>query len=204
MNFRKILLLTLALLLSQSISAASDVRYALIIGNSNYQHASLLTNPQNDSRDIASTLGDLDFEIILLQDATKKQIDSAVKKFLTLLKQEGGVGLFFYAGHGVQLHGDNYLLPVEVQTGSDTEIKKQSFNIADLLSGMRKIKTATNIIILDACRDNPFKALSKKVNTKLADVSNDRGLNLVEAPTVNAGLSKLNAPANTLIAFATA
>lgn len=184
-------------------SAASDARYALVIGNSEYHYASQLSNPVNDSADIAATLNELHFETTLLQNATKSQIENGVAKFLEKLKAEEGVGLFYYAGHGVQLQGDNYLVPVETQAGSDKQIQMQSYNIANLLSGMRKIKTATNIIILDACRDNPFKDVAQ-AGSRSAGPENTRGLKNKNIPKLDTGLSKLDAPSNTLIAFATA
>ena len=196
--------LLLALLLSfiSHAIAASDSRYALVIGNSSYQYAASLNNPKNDSSDIAEALKDIYFETTLLQEATKQQIEVAVNKFLTSL-EEGGTGLFYYAGHGVQFQGDNYLVPVETNVGTEMEIKRQSYNIANLLDGMRKIKTATNIIILDACRDNPFKNIAK-AGTRSATKIGNRGFVKIIIPELDTGLSKLDAPPNTLIAFATA
>ena len=145
-----------------SAIADSDSRHALIIGNSDYQYASPLKNPKNDSADIAEALEDLYFDTTLLQNANKAQIEEAITEFLEDLQDNGGVGLFYYAGHGIQLQGNNYLVPVETNTGTDIEIKHQSYNIANLLAGMRQIQTATNIIILDACRDNPFENVIAK------------------------------------------
>lgn len=199
----KISAIFLLFVFSFSLFAASDSRYALVIGNSDYQYASPLKNPKNDSSDIAAALEDLYFETTLLQNATKQQIEIEVEKFLTKLKEEQSVGLFYYAGHGVQLQGDNFLVPIETQAGTDQQIKNQSFNIANLLSGMRKIKTATNIIILDACRDNPFKSIAS-AGSRSAAPTNSRGLVNKNIPKLDTGLSKLNAPPNTLIAFATA
>ena len=202
-HFFKLSFLTLAIFNSPFALAVSDSRHALVIGNSIYQYASPLKNPGNDSKDIANALNALYFDTVLLQDATKSKIEKAVASFLAVLEKEGGVGLFYYAGHGVQLLGDNYLVPVETMLGTDVEIKKQSYNINNILSGMRKIKTATNIIILDACRDNPFK------NTVVASgrsvgKDNERGLINKNIPKLNTGLSKLDAPPNTIIAYATA
>ena len=196
-------LLLLLLLLGAEASAASDARYALVIGNSDYQYAAKLTNPKNDSADIAEALEDLHFDTRLLQNATKQQIETEVQKFIAFLELEEGVGLFYYAGHGVQLQGDNYLVPIETHAGSDEEIQGQSYNIANLLNSMRKIKTATNIIILDACRDNPFKTAGKE-GSRSAAPTGTRGLKNSTLAKQNTGLSKLDAPPNTLIAFATA
>ena len=185
------------------VSAATDSRFALVIGNSEYRYARPLVNPKNDSADIAEALKNLNFETTLLQNATKNQIETAVSRFLELLKRDGGVGLFYYAGHGVQLEGDNYLVPVETTAGTEQQIKRQSYNIARLLSGMRKIKTATNILILDACRNNPF-IHTDKAGTRSAGANDERGLVKINVPKLDTGLSKLDAPPNTLIAFATA
>jgi len=198
------LLLFPILFFTPQSNAASDGRYALVIGNSNYQYATKLPNPKNDSADIASTLEDLYFETTLLHDASKPQIEQAVKKFLRRLgRDDEGVGLFYYAGHGVQLQGDNYLVPVEVNVGTEQQIKHASFNIAHLLNGMRELNTATNIIIMDACRDNPFINIAKE-GTRSVDSGDSRGLVKVTIPELDTGLSKLDAPPNTLIAFATA
>ena len=192
------------LLISLVSYADSDDRFALVIGNSAYQHASVLKNPLNDSKDIAVALEDLYFETTLLQDATNQQIEIEINKFLLKLEKEKGVGLFYYAGHGVQLNGENYLVPVETHAGSDKEIQAQSFNISKLLNGMRKSKNATNIIILDACRDNPFKTGAVDGSRSVGDANGTRGLKRKDVPKLDTGLSKLDAPPNTLIAFATA
>ena len=192
----------LFLLACSSAIADSDSRHALIIGNSDYQYASPLKNPKNDSADIAEALEDLYFDTTLLQNANKAQIEEAITEFLEDLQDTGGVGLFYYAGHGIQLQGNNYLVPVETNTGTDIEIKHQSYNIANLLAGMRQIQTATNIIILDACRDNPFENVIAKNGSR--SVASDKGRGLKKVPDIDTGLSKLDAPPNTLIAFATA
>lgn len=205
MNFLKTTILLFVLLnYSLAANAASDDRYALVIGNSAYQHASVLKNPKNDSKDIAEALEDLYFETTLLLDATREQIEVEVNKFLKMLEEKKGVGLFYYAGHGVQLNGENYLVPIETQAGSDKEIQAQSFNISKLLSGMRKSKNATNIIILDACRDNPFKTGAITGSRSVGNAGDTRGLKRKDLPELDTGLSKLDAPPNTLIAFATA
>ena len=189
---------------SLAANAASAARYALVIGNSAYQYASALDNPKNDSADIARVLKDLFFETTLLHDASKKQIEQAVSRFLKQLENEDeSVGLFYYAGHGVQLQGDNYLVPVEVNVGTEQEIKHQSFNVALLLNGLRKVNTATNIIIMDACRDNPFSHIAKE-GRRSVNSGDGRGLVKINVPKLDTGLSKLDAPPNTLIAFATA
>ncbi len=191
----------------------SDKRYALVIGNSDYRYASQLNNPKNDSIDMANTLKSLYFETTLIQNATKIQIQNGIKKFISKLKKNGGVGLFYYAGHGVQFEGSNYLIPTDTKAGSELEIKSQSFDVSNLLNGLRTIGDATNIIILDACRDNPFKNAhpagarsGNKAGPKSRSVATEKNRSLIRIniPKLDSGLSKLDAPSNTLIAFATA
>ncbi len=186
-----------------AVQAVTNNRYALVIGNSNYKYATKLKNPKNDAIDLTETLRSLHFETTLIQNATNSKIKKSVIDFLSKLKETGGVGLFYYAGHGVQFEGSNYLVPVETRAGTEIEIKNQSFNISSLLNGMRNIKTATNIIILDACRDNPFK-YANQPGIRSRSVTPNRSLVRVSIPKLDSGLSKLNAPSNTLIAFATA
>lgn len=205
----KLFLWLVALILVQlyslsTVIAATDLRHALVIGNSNYQYATKLKNPKNDSADITEALINLNFKTTLLQNATKKQIRESISIFLTKLKKNGGVGLFYYAGHGVQFQGDNYLVPVETKVGTEREIQSQSFNIANLLNGMRNIKTTTNIIILDACRNNPFKHIAKIGSRSAVAGNTNRSLVRIRVPKFDSGLSKLDAPSNTFIAFATA
>jgi len=187
------------------VNAVTNNRYALVIGNSNYHYATKLKNPLNDSADLAETLTKLRFETTLVQNATNIKIKKSINNFLSKLKKTGGVGLFYYAGHGVQFEGSNYLIPIETKAGTEIEIKNQSFNISSLLNGMRKIKTATNIIILDACRDNPFKnAHQPGARSRSVATGKNRSLIRTAIPRLDSGLSKLDAPSNTLIAFATA
>jgi len=193
-----------AIIFVQEISTAyavSDERYALVIGNSQYQHATKLSNPTNDSADIKQVLDNLFFETTLLQNASNSQINEAINKFLEKLKNNrNSVGLFYYAGHGIQIKGENYLIAVDTDPDNQTDIGQQSFNISKLLNGMRKTKNTTNIIILDACRDNPFN----NKNQQVASTNQSRGLVRKSISDASSGLSKLDAPSNTIIAFATA
>ena len=173
-------------------------RIALVIGNSQYQHVATLQNPVNDARDMAATLRDLNFEVTLLRDASKLKMEQTVAAFIQSLG-DGDTGLFYYAGHGVQIEGDNYLVPIETLHGSEAAIKSQSFNISQLLSNMGHSHAQRNIIILDACRDNPFSGESSLYPEEKARALKKKGHSEIKS-----GLSKLNAPPNTLIAFATA
>jgi Caspase domain len=156
-------------------------RIALVIGNGAYQSAPL-PNPSNDAKDMAALLKDAGFEVVHRENASLKEMHLALREFGDKLKRES-LGLFYFAGHGVQVRGRNYLIPVDADIGREDEV---AFSALDLQAVMEKMDTArnhTNLIILDACRDNPF---SSKV--KLA----------------NAGLAQIDAPPGSFVAFATA
>lgn len=200
--FRLLSLLLVSLILS-SVVFANENKIALVIGNSDYKHAVPLKNPVNDALDMAKALKNLNFEVRLLTDANKSDIDRAAEEFVLKLVATKGVGMFFYAGHGSQLEGDNYLIPVDTYIEKETEIKDKGFNIAVLMSSMKKANNLANIIVLDACRDNPFTGGFHDNSRSLGENSDSRGLKN-KSIKLSSGLSKLDAPPNTILAFATA
>ncbi|WP_228051173.1 GUN4 domain-containing protein [Microcystis aeruginosa] len=157
-------------------------RIALVIGNENYQVGKLDT-PLNDATDMANALKELGFEVILLKDSSKRQMDDALDQFFTRINQ-GYVGLFYYAGHGMEVEGENYLIPVNAQIKAEKDVEYESMPLGKILGRMEDAGNRINIVILDACRDNPFRKFWR---------SSSRGLT---AP--------LQAASGTLIAFATA
>ena len=132
-------------------------RNALVIGNSAYPKAPL-TNPKNDASDVAEALRGAGFEVDVKLDASRTDMQDAIARFGARLKTKGGVGLFYFAGHGVQLDGENYLLPVDMQVASAEDIKRAGVSAANLVDAMAKNRSDLSIVILDACRDNPFPA----------------------------------------------
>lgn len=130
-------------------------KLALVIGNSEYQNVGKLNNPKNDANDIASVLHKLDFDVSTLVDADLLAIQKAVNTFLKSL-DEYAVGLFFYAGHGMQIDGKNYLAPVDLELSDKSKTIVSCFCLDTLLHGVSSYKGKTFICILDACRDNPF------------------------------------------------
>jgi len=147
-------------------------KIALIIGNSAYK-SSGLKNPGNDAHDISSKLEKYVFEVIKLINADKQQIKEAIRKFGDKLSQDWNtLGLFFFADHGCQVKGINYLVPVGVEIKAEDEIEYQAVDVGFILSKMESAGNRVNILILDACKDNPFSS-SRSTN---------RGLTVVEAP----------------------
>lgn len=178
------LLLLLMLLPWNSLLADShaDSRLALIIGNSNYDE-SPLANPLNDAADMASTLEDLGFEVMLRTDTDRREMANAIREFGRRLKGQRGIGLFYYAGHGVQLDQRNYLIPVNAQLQEEDEIPYESIDVSSVLAKMESAGNSLNILILDACRSNPFPQRFRGSSR---------------------GLARTDAPVGSLVVYATA
>ncbi|TPN85034.1 peptidase c14 caspase catalytic subunit p20 [Mesorhizobium sp. CU2] len=178
-----------ALVLLLTLTAASaERRVALVLGNSQYQHAAPLANPARDAQAMADRLKDLGFEVVSGFDLTKQQTQTTVAQFA---KQVRGaeVALFFYAGHGLQVSGKNYLLPVDAALEDETSLDFEAVSVDFILRQMSR-ETSIRLVFLDACRDNPLAdVLAKTAGIKGASSG------LAEIPIENGG-------AGTLVAFA--
>lgn len=160
-------------------------RTALIIGNSKYKYVSPLDNPSNDAEDMSNTLTALGFDVILKLNETKESIESSISQFGKKLEQNKGLGLFFYAGHGIQIGGENYIIPVDAKIERQKDVKYKAISVDQILDEMRFANNGLNVVILDACRDNPLPRSFSR--------SSKKGLATIE-----------DAPSGSLIAFATA
>jgi hypothetical protein len=156
---------------------------ALVIGNAEYENGGVLRNPVNDARDIAFKLSTYGFSVTLLKDGTSKQMDKMVKSFRAAL-EGSDVGLFFFAGHGMQIDGENYLLAVDTDTETEDDAKHDSLPLNKVISTLDKSDAVTKIVILDACRNNPWE----RAWTRTA---------------VARGLASVYAPKGTIIGFST-
>jgi uncharacterized caspase-like protein len=164
------LILFLLTLINPSVSSvATEQRIALVIGNSAYSSGPL-KNPVYDATEIAAALTDLGFVVILKKNAGHREMEEAVDDFGNRLKR-GGVGLFYYAGHGIQVGGVNYLIPIDASIKKESDIKYQSLDANKILDEMANANNGFNIVILDACRDNPFARSFRNVSRGLAIVS---------------------------------
>lgn len=159
----------------------TDARIALVIGNANYASAPL-KNPVNDATDMAAALRAVGFQVTLGTDWTKRQMEDAIRAFGAKLRA-GGTGLFYFAGHGVQVRGRNYLVPVGFAIGSESEVEYEAVDAGRVLGQMEDAGNSVNIVILDACRNNPF----------------GRGFRSAEQ-----GLAQVTAPNGSFVAYATA
>jgi len=140
-------------------------RLALVIGNSNYKSAPL-KNPRNDAHAMAEALRKLNFEVIEVLDGDKKTMKEALRSFSDQLEKYKGVGLFYYAGHGIQVKGENYLVPVHHDIKEEYDVPDEAINVNTVLAYMESSGTRMNIVILDACRDNPFFTRSTRSSTR--------------------------------------
>ena len=150
------------------LDAATEKRIALVIGNSAYSSGPL-KNPVNDATDMAAMLKKLGFTVTLKKNAKLQEMDEAIEELGNKLKR-GGVGLFFYAGHGVQVNGANYLLPIGAKINKEADIKYQAVDANKILDEMATANNGLNIVILDACRDNPFARSFRNASRGLAIV----------------------------------
>ncbi|TGV14991.1 hypothetical protein EN816_05960 [Mesorhizobium sp. M8A.F.Ca.ET.173.01.1.1] len=170
-------------------------RVALVIGNSNYVHAVTLPNPANDARLIASTLRDAGFEVIEGVDQDNAGMHSLISRF-TEQAYDADLAVIFYAGHGMQVDGKNYLIPVDADLTSPAYLKTRTIQIDDFMAALPP-DPAIGVIILDACRDNPLARTLAASLPKSRSTSLGTGLAPVEARSDGVGTGGL------LIAYAT-
>jgi uncharacterized caspase-like protein len=171
---------------AQSAGLQRLPKLALVIGNSAYLSASPLRNPRNDARALASALQGLGFETTVLLDAPRAAVHAAVGSYTAALQRRKCVGLFFFAGHGVQLAWKNYLLPVDARVATARDVQEQGVELNTLMEGLSRAANPMNIVLLDACRDNPFGDFKPEA----------RGLSQMDAP-LNSILGYATSPGNT-------
>jgi hypothetical protein len=153
----RVLLLLLLLLAAGVAWVAAAPKFALVIGNSQYDSLGALKNPVNDASDMAAALKRLGFEVDLLTDAELPDMESAVLRLKNRLSiSAAATGLFFYAGHGVQSAGVNYLIPVRANISDEAFLKTKALAAQTVLDLMQDAGNTLNLVFLDACRDNPF------------------------------------------------
>jgi formylglycine-generating enzyme required for sulfatase activity len=180
----RLILVLLILAVIPSSPALAERRLALVMGNAAYGGNNALDNPVNDAKDIAAVLRQVGFEVTEVPNANLRKMKEAIQSFGEKLKQ-GGVGLFYFSGHGVQYAGENYLIPIGA-TETITAVGHFQYEAVPagyVLATMEDAKNAVNIVILDACRDNPFKSLFRGPGSE--------------------GLAPMPVPSGSLIAYST-
>ncbi|HEY0819738.1 MAG TPA: caspase family protein [Rhizobacter sp.] len=181
MRLRTRLALSMAgLVVSAHAQAPSELRVALVIGNAAYAVAPLV-NPVNDARAMSNTLKGMGFSVVEVRDARKAEMERAIGQVRDRLKDRRGVGLLYYAGHGLQLDWRNYMVPVDAKLANAADVRQQAVDVQQVVDAFRTAGNRMNIVVLDACRDNPFGSSAS-----------------------GKGLAQMDAPPGTLLAFATA
>lgn len=192
MKALKVILLALAFIAFQAHAAQRNLavtksgaqaqkRVALVIGNAAYKGASPLRNPVNDAKAMSNALNGLGFDVIEVTDATQKEMNRAITAFGSKLNAETAA-LFFYAGHGMQVRGRNYIIPVDAQIETEAAVPSESVSVDTVLEQLNV--STVSIVILDACRNNPFERSFRKMG--------------------GGGLAQMDAPKGSFIAYATA
>jgi hypothetical protein len=159
----------------------SDSRVALVIGNSNYAKVTPLSNPTHDADDMAAQLRKIGFDVVKYNNVKIQQIGTVLSEFRSKLKP-GSAALVFYAGHGMQIKGENYFPVVDADIHTEEDVPNQSISLRQITGILEDSKTRLNLVFLDACRNNPYT----------------RGFRSVEG-----GLARVTAPSGTLISYAT-
>ncbi|KRB41831.1 caspase family protein [Acidovorax sp. Root70] len=170
-----------ALAASAHANAPLDIRIALVIGNSAYSGSAALANPANDAKAMSEQLRTLGFQVLELRDGSRSQMTEAIDDVRKRLQGKGGVGMLYYAGHGVQIDWRNYMVPVDARPRSQTEVVAQAVDVDSVINAFKQAGNRVNILVLDACRNNPFEGT--------ASVK---------------GLAQLDAVPGTFLAYATA
>ena len=147
----------------------ADGRVALVVGNSTYTHIGRLPNPDNDARDMSAALRRLGFEVTTELDADRGELTAALRAF-TRRSAGADVSLVFYAGHGIEMGGVNYLLPVDARLERDTDVRYETVTLDDVLAATTG--ASLRLVILDACRNNP---LARSMQRTVASRSVSRG-----------------------------
>lgn len=167
---------------AQTISVQNEQRIALVVGNAAYREGPL-RNSVNDAKAVAQALGRAGFNVILREDADRATMYEAITDFGDRLREGKGVGLFYFSGHGMQVDGRNYMVPVGARITSERMVEPEAIDVNRVLGEMDAARGRVNVVILDACRDNPYARAFRSQSR---------------------GLAQMDAPQGTLIAYATA
>lgn len=189
-TFALVLSTAAASLLALAAPALAQKRVALVVGNGAYTNATPLANPSNDATDMATALEAVGFQVILGLDLDKRAFDINLRDFSRALA-DADTALFFYAGHGLQVAGRNHLLPVDAELRSERDLDFEAMSLDFVLTQMERGREGkTNIVFLDACRDNPLaRNLARSMGTRSA--------------SVQSGLAQVETGVGTFIAYST-
>src|ERR1700704_3045038 len=174
--FQKAILAAGILLGSQT--AFAENRVALVIGQSNYRAVVALPNPANDARAVSKFLGDAGFEVLNAADLSQNEMREKISEFAARVAAKGPdtTALFFYAGHGLQVDGENFLIPVDVDPKREADIPLQAVRLNDVLNTLTSVPSKMRILLLDSCRNNPFPVINQSAGHGMAIVDTKTGV----------------------------
>ena len=166
----------LTFLCGSTVPTIAETRIALVIGNSAYKTVTVLPNPANDARVMTELLKSAQFEVVSAPNLSQSDMRRALRDFAELVSQKGPdtVSLVYFAGHGVQIEGENYLVPIDAAIARESDVAIETVRLNDVMSALASTPSKTRIVILDACRNNPFASINRTTG---------RGLAIVDAPT---------------------
>ena len=172
-----------------ALATTPEKRVALVIGNSAYQNTPPLANPKNDANEMGKVLKRVGFDVDVVVDATKSQMDQALRRFGNKL-DGSNAAVFYYAGHGIQVDGVNYILPVDASLKNERDLTWEASDLTTVLKQMEG-RDRVNLLFLDACRDNPLS------QTLARSMGENR------SASIGRGLAPMKANAGTLISYST-
>lgn len=177
-----VVLLVSVVVMAPGTANTEESRVALVVGNGAYKSAPLSTSI-NDAQAMDEALKTLSFDVVQRTDVSRREFRILIRGFGDRLRKSGAVGLFYYSGHGMQVNGRNYMIPIDADIQSEVDVEDDGVTVDSVLAQMEAANSNPNIVILDACRDNPFEKRFKSTQK---------------------GLASIGAPGGTLIAYATA
>ena len=172
-----VLLLCTSTLCAQNNAQPSSAKEALLIASGDYAHFGRLPNPVNDARLLAQSLQKVGFQVTLLENQSREGMLDALNVFQDRLKATRGIALFHYGGHGVQVSGRNYLIPVDADIPDERKVSTRAVDMEEVMTTLDASGSHVNVVVLDACRDNPLPATSSR--------SASRGLSVVQTKPKN-------------------
>src|SRR6185369_1166684 len=173
MSYRALLKVIIpAAILLASVPAWAENRMALVIGQSAYKSVPALPNPGNDAKAVSQLLTDSGFEVSQAADLSQNEMRRAISDFAGKVAAKGAdtVALVFYAGHGIQVDGENFLIPIDIDPKREADIPMQAVRLNDVLNTLASVPSKMRFLLLDSCRNNPFPELSKSSGSGLAIV----------------------------------
>ncbi|MBF0152357.1 MAG: caspase family protein [Magnetococcales bacterium] len=183
---RASLVWVLTALLWSSVSVAAEKRVALVIGNNDYNRVPRLEKAVNDAVTVGKELERFGFTVVMRKNASRREMNKAVGEFVEQLGS-GDVAVLFYSGHGVQVRGTNYLLPVDIEAEKEQDLEDDAVELGGILSRVSQTKAKFSLAIIDACRDNPFRGKGRSIgsNKGLSVMSSPNGLMVIYSAGVN-------------------